>query len=69
MKKLLILKLNIPYVCWSGRHKLIMKKRKSFILGGGGFIGFAIVKILAQRKSYDLTIADDFHKNQDDRDI
>ena len=41
-------------------------KRKVLILGGGGFIGSQIAKILAKRKNYDLTIADDFHKNQDD---
>ena len=41
-------------------------KRKVLILGGGGFIGSQISKILVKRKNYDLTIADDFHKNQDD---
>ena len=41
-------------------------KRKVLILGGGGFIGSQIAKILVKRKNYDLTIADDFHKNQDD---
>ena len=41
-------------------------KRKVLILGGGGFIGSQIAKILAKRENYDLTIADDFHKNQDD---
>ena len=46
-----------------------MKKRKVFILGGGGFIGFAIVKILAQRMCYDITIGDNFHLNQDDIDF
>ena len=45
-----------------------MKKRKVFILGGG-FIGFAIVKILAQRMCYDITIGDNFHLNQDDIDF
>ena len=40
--------------------------RKVLILGGGGFIGFAIARILAKRENYVITIADDFHKNQDD---
>tara|TARA_A100001011_G_scaffold367061_1_gene420154 strand:- start:83 stop:1111 length:1029 start_codon:yes stop_codon:yes gene_type:complete len=43
-----------------------MKKRKVFILGGGGFIGFKIVEILSERKNYDITIGDNFHLNQDD---
>ena len=43
-----------------------MKNKKVFILGGGGFIGFAIVKILASRGYYDITIGDNFHNNQND---
>jgi len=43
-----------------------MKKRKVFILGGGGFIGFAIVRELIKRGNYDITIGDNFHLNQDD---
>ena len=38
--------------------------RKVLILGGGGFIGSQISRILAKRKNYNITIADDFHKNQ-----
>ena len=41
-------------------------KRKVFILGGGGFIGSAIAKILAKRKGYDITIGDNFCNNQND---
>lgn len=43
-----------------------MKKRKVLILGGGGFIGGAISKILASKKKYNITIADNFHLDQDD---
>lgn len=39
--------------------------RKVLVLGGGGFIGSSISRILADRK-YDITIADNFHLNQDD---
>ena len=42
-------------------------KRKVLILGGGGFIGSAIARILSKRKNYDITIADNFHHNQDDK--
>ncbi len=42
------------------------KKRKVLLLGGGGFIGFAIVRLLAARGNYDITIADNFIRNQDD---
>lgn len=41
-------------------------KRKVLILGGGGFIGSAIARILSMRDNYDITIADNFHHNQDD---
>jgi len=41
-------------------------KRKVLILGGGGFIGSAIAKILAQRDNYEITIGDIFIRNQDD---
>lgn len=41
-------------------------KRKVLILGGGGFIGSAIAKILTARHNYDITIADIFIRNQDD---
>ena len=41
-------------------------KRKVLILGGGGFIGSAIARILSERNNYDITIADNFHHNQDD---
>lgn len=40
--------------------------RKVLILGGGGFIGSEIARILSKRKNYEITIADNFHKNQDD---
>ena len=40
--------------------------RKVLILGGGGFIGFAIARILSNRENYDITIADNFHHEQDD---
>jgi UDP-glucuronate decarboxylase len=41
-------------------------KRKVLILGGAGFIGFAIAKILSKRGNYDITIGDNFCLNQDD---
>ena len=41
-------------------------KRKVLILGGGGFIGSAIAKILASRNNYEITIADVFNRQQDD---
>ncbi len=44
-------------------------KRKVFILGGGGFIGSAIARILSLRKNYDITIGDVFIRNQDDVDF
>ena len=44
-----------------------MKKRKVFILGGGGFIGSAIAKILSKRGNYDITIGDNFYHNQYDK--
>ena len=43
-----------------------MKKRKVFILGGGGFIGSAIARILAKNGNYDITIGDNFCNNQND---
>ncbi len=46
-----------------------MKKRKVFILGGGGFIGFAIVRVLFERGNYDITIGDNFCNNQDDEEL
>ena len=42
-------------------------KRKVLILGGGGFIGSAIARILSKRENYDITIADNFLHNQDDK--
>tara|TARA_Y100001935_G_C17268966_1_gene490796 strand:+ start:228 stop:1253 length:1026 start_codon:yes stop_codon:yes gene_type:complete len=42
-------------------------KRKVLILGGGGFIGSAIARILSNRDNYDITIADNFYHNQDDK--
>jgi len=44
-----------------------MKKRKVFILGGGGFIGSAIAKQLVQRGNYEITIGDNFCHNQNDQ--
>jgi UDP-glucose 4-epimerase len=41
-------------------------RRKVLLLGGGGFIGRAIVKILSFRDNYDITIGDVFIRNQDD---
>lgn len=46
-----------------------MKKRKVFILGGGGFIGSAIAKILAKRGNYEITIGDNFYHNQNDEEL
>jgi len=46
-----------------------MKKRKVFILGGGGFIGSAIVRILVKRGGYDITVGDNFVHNQNDDDL
>ncbi len=44
-------------------------KRKVLILGGGGFIGSAIARILTSRSNYDITIADIFTRDQDDDDF
>lgn len=41
-------------------------KRKVLILGGGGFIGTAIAKILSNRDNYEITIGDIFIRDQDD---
>ena len=41
-------------------------KRKVLILGGGGFIGSAIAKILSSRGNYEITVADIFIRSQDD---
>ncbi len=46
-----------------------MKKRKVFILGGGGFIGSSIVKILNNRGNYDITVGDNFIHNQIDEEL
>ena len=46
-----------------------MKKRKVLILGGGGFIGSAIARILVKRGNYDITIGDNFCHNQYDEDF
>tara|TARA_Y100001970_G_scaffold159011_1_gene194511 strand:+ start:28133 stop:29155 length:1023 start_codon:yes stop_codon:yes gene_type:complete len=46
-----------------------MKKRKIFILGGGGFIGSAIARILVKRGNYDITIGDNFCLNQNDKEF
>ena len=46
-----------------------MTKRKVFILGGGGFIGSAIVRILNNRKNYDITVGDNFVHNQFDDEL
>ena len=42
-------------------------KRKVLILGGGGFIGSGIARILSKRENYEITIADNFHLKQDDK--
>ena len=44
-------------------------KRKVLILGGGGFIGSAIAEILSSREEYELTIADSFVRNQDNKEF
>lgn len=41
-------------------------KRKVLILGGGGFIGSEIARILAKRENYEISIGDVFIRNQDD---
>tara|TARA_B100001059_G_scaffold231633_1_gene267834 strand:+ start:28584 stop:29612 length:1029 start_codon:yes stop_codon:yes gene_type:complete len=46
-----------------------MKKRKVFILGGGGFIGSAIVRILNSRGNYVITVGDNFIHNQLDEEL
>jgi len=46
-----------------------MKKRKVFVLGGGGFIGSAIVRILNNRGNYDITVGDNFIHNQLDQEL
>ena len=44
-------------------------KRKVLILGGGGFIGSAIARILSKRENYEITIGDVFIRNQDDHEF
>ncbi len=44
-------------------------KRKVLILGGGGFIGSAIARILTSRGNYDITIGDIFIRGQDDNEF
>ena len=44
-------------------------KRKVLILGGGGFIGSRIAKILTLRGDCDITIGDIFIRNQDDDEL
>ena len=46
-----------------------MSKRKVIILGGGGFIGSAIVRELVNRGNYDITIGDNFHLDQNDSEL
>ena len=41
-------------------------KRQVLILGGGGFIGSEIARVLSKRKNYEITIGDVFIRNQDD---
>ncbi len=45
-----------------------MKKRKILILGGAGFIGSAIVKLMVEKRSYDITIGDSFTNNSNKND-
>jgi nucleoside-diphosphate-sugar epimerase len=43
--------------------------KKVFILGGAGFIGYNISRYLAENRSYELTIADDFSTGTNDGEI
>lgn len=43
--------------------------KKVLILGGAGFIGYNIVRYLAENRDYDLTIADDFSSGSNDDEI
>lgn len=45
------------------------KNRKVLILGGAGFIGSAIARILAKRNNYEITIGDNFCHGQDDEEF
>ena len=46
-----------------------MKKKKVLVLGGAGFIGFEVVKFLANNRNYDITVADIFEEGQKDDDF
>lgn len=43
--------------------------KKVLILGGAGFIGYNIVRYLAENRNYELTIADDFSSGSNDDDL
>ena len=43
--------------------------KNALVLGGGGFIGSAIVRILVRRGGYDITVGDNFVHNQYDDDL
>ena len=43
--------------------------KKALIVGGGGFIGSAIARILVNRGNYDITIGDNFYHNQNDEEF
>lgn len=44
-------------------------QKKVLLLGGAGFIGFNIVKCLAETREYKLTIADNFSRGQKDEEL
>jgi nucleoside-diphosphate-sugar epimerase len=46
-----------------------MTKRSVLIFGGAGFIGYHIVKYLAENRDYDLYVADDFSSGECDHDF
>jgi len=43
--------------------------KKVLLIGGAGFIGYNLTKYLAENRSYDLTIADNFFRGKMDEDL
>jgi UDP-glucose 4-epimerase len=44
-------------------------KKKALLLGGAGFIGLNITKYLAENRTYEITVADNFSRGKKDADL